>query len=256
MNLMRVMLRTLLAVLFVAGFSAMGFAAYPDLPNEVGPIAVSTSGTATSEIKMQAGTSWLGIQLTGAMVGGTFVPQGTINGTDWQNLGWMYDAISGTAYSSMTVNGLYYVDGAGLKSMRVTCTARTSGTATVHMRVAPAPALKPSNRVWTVTSNTLYTFTAPTMLNVSALAGTDKNVLRLDAELASTSAIMYTVAPNATYVSGPDNSWGGFMNVTVRPSISLQNLVAGYHVGFSPTAQALTAYLRIITMKESPAPVQ
>ncbi len=82
------------------------------------------------------GMASAGIQISGTFVG-TFVFEGTINGTDWSSLPLKVPS-TGAEASSATSTGLWLGSTGGLMAIRVRCSAYTSGTANISLRASLA----------------------------------------------------------------------------------------------------------------------
>jgi hypothetical protein len=87
------------------------------------------------------GADTLAFQLTGTWVGTVLVEGSVDGGTTWVAVVGFQNFNTGALVASVTANGIYIADIAGLQQARVRCSAFTSGTITVNARVGSGTSL-------------------------------------------------------------------------------------------------------------------
>jgi hypothetical protein len=102
--------------------------------------ATNASCTATACVAMpvSAAIGAVGWQISGTFAG-TFSFEGTVDGTNWVAVAALPVGLTRTLASSTTAAGAWVVNVVGLSSVRVRCSAYTSGTAVVVGRTSVPP---------------------------------------------------------------------------------------------------------------------
>jgi hypothetical protein len=105
----------------------------PDV-SATGSLAAAAQSVSLSNLN---GASTVAVYASGTPTGGTFVFEGTVDGTNWTSL-YASTVPGGALVSSVSAAGAWQVDVSGFVGFRMRCSALTSGSLTVTMRGSSA----------------------------------------------------------------------------------------------------------------------
>jgi hypothetical protein len=126
--------------LWVQGAGTMGAPAGGVVSTQDPDVTASAALTAAAQSATLSGlngASTVAVYASGSPVGGTFVFEGSVDGTNWTSL---YAAAvpGGALVASVSGAGCWQIDSSGFVGVRVRCSAITSGTLTVALRGSSA----------------------------------------------------------------------------------------------------------------------